>query len=76
MSRISYWRLYLAARVDTDNSGYVEITEFAAKQLLEDLAENKRHIVPIVSGREPNIRTSRTFYVALQNVVALEPRDD
>ncbi len=75
MSRITHWRLYLSR--DVCKHAYVEISEQQAKQLqdgMAGIASNK--VCSVVTGREIDVKNSRTLYVNPSQVVALEPRED
>ena len=73
MSRVSHWRVYLPTIIDKEGRNYVEVSSDAGDRLRQDIAVGQQPILSIVTGREINIRESRTLYVPREQIVALEP---
>jgi hypothetical protein len=76
MSSITHWRLYLPCPVGEQASDFLVISEQVAKQLISSMAGGQTtQPQAVVTGGSPNL-SSRTLYVNLSQVVALEPRED
>jgi hypothetical protein len=75
---ITYWRVYFPCPMTKEGSYFVEVSDSAATQLRKAMKASyvSRETVSLVTGREGNLRDSRTLYVDPGQIVALEPRDD
>jgi hypothetical protein len=74
MSRVTHWRFYFPCAIGENGAFYVDVEDSAAEQFRKEMRDPKPgQTLTIVTGREPNIRTSRTLYVNPAQIVALEP---